>query len=126
MLPSKRREPFDDPDWIFELKWGGVRALAFVDGEEVRLVGQNRRELTPAYPELQALAGQVRARSAVLDGEIIGLGPKGKPDLALLQERLRRLAGQLGGLAGGTPAAHTGGTPALPTAPALHGRESPF
>lgn len=96
MLPSKRREPFDSPDWIFELKWGGVRALAFIEAGTVTLRGQNQRDLTGGYPELQGVAEQVDGRQAVLDGEIVALGPKGRPNLDMLRPRLRYLFSQAG------------------------------
>ena len=91
MLPSRVEHPFDSPDWLFELKWGGVRALAFVQDGGVTLRGQNRRDLTEAYPELQALAAQLQGRSAVLDGEIVALGARGHPNLELLRPRLNLL-----------------------------------
>ncbi len=91
MLPSRAEEPFDSPDWLFELRWGGVRALASIDGGRVELSGQNGADLTDAYPELQALACQLSAHSAVLDGEIVAFGPAGYPDLTRLRSRLNRL-----------------------------------
>lgn len=94
MLPSKRREPFDSPDWIFELKWGGIRALAFIEQGSITLRGQNRGDLTEGYPELQGIATQLDGAQAVLDGEIVGLGPKGRPNLELLRPRLHGLLKQ--------------------------------
>ena len=91
MLPSKRREPFDSKDWIFELKWGGVRALAFIEDGKVTLRGQNQRDLTAGYPELQRMVEQLDGHQGVLDGEIVALGPKGRPNLDLLRPRLRYL-----------------------------------
>lgn len=88
MLPSKRREPFDSKDWIFELKWGGVRTLAFIEGGKVTLRGQNQMDLTGGYPELQGMAEQLDGHQAVLDGEIVALGPKGRPNLELFRPRL--------------------------------------
>lgn len=91
MLPTKATEPFDSPDWLFELKWGGVRALAFIDKGQVVLRGQNRRDLTHAYPELHGLPEQLKGDCAVLDGEIVALSSKGYPDLELLRSRLNLL-----------------------------------
>lgn len=90
MLPVVREEPFDSPDHIFEVKWGGVRAIAVIDGGEVRLHGRNLRELTPLYPELSALAACLQARHAVLDGEIAAWGTEGLPAFDLLRPRLLR------------------------------------
>jgi len=91
MLPSKVSEPFDSPDWLFELKWGGVRALAFVERGKVAILGQNGAELTGAYPELQTLATQLKGTSAVLDGEIVALSADGVPRIELLRQRLDSL-----------------------------------
>lgn len=91
MLASQSSQPFDSPDWLYELKWGGVRTLAFVKEGKVTLRGRNGRDLTDAYPELQSLASQMKGTSAVLDGEIVALGEKGYPRLELLRPRLNLL-----------------------------------
>lgn len=91
MLPTRATEPFDSPDWLFELKWSGVRALAFIDKSKVALYGQNRRDLTDGYPELQGLPAQLKGNNAVLDGEIVALSSKGYPDPELLRPRLNLL-----------------------------------
>jgi bifunctional non-homologous end joining protein LigD len=89
MLPVRIDEPFDSDDHLFELKWGGVRALAFVEGPRLTLVGANGRDITEWYPELQSLPRQVRGRTAVLDGEIVALGKEGYPNFELLRERIQ-------------------------------------
>jgi bifunctional non-homologous end joining protein LigD len=62
---------FDHPDWVFELKHDGFRALAHVDGHQCTLVSR-RRHLYKQFPQLQVeIAHSVRAHSAVLDGEIV-------------------------------------------------------
>ncbi|MPZ23889.1 MAG: hypothetical protein GEU28_10145 [Dehalococcoidia bacterium] len=89
MLPVIADEPFDSPEHIFELKWGGVRALAFIESQSLTLIGANGRDITHWYPELQDLPRQVRSTSAVLDGEIVALGKEGYPDFDLLRERFK-------------------------------------
>ncbi|HEY7269966.1 MAG TPA: hypothetical protein VH951_09080 [Dehalococcoidia bacterium] len=88
MLPSRAEGPFDSRDHIFELKWGGIRALAFVDGARLRLVSQSGREITHWFPELAGMAAQVKGDGVVLDGEIVALGDEDVPDLSLLNARL--------------------------------------
>lgn len=90
MLPVVVEEPFDSPDYIFEVKWGGVRAIARLERGEVRLHGRNLRDLTPLYPELAALARCLRAERAVVDGEIIAWGAEALPAFELLRPRLLR------------------------------------
>lgn len=88
MLPTVVDEPFDSPDHIFEVKWGGVRAIAQVDEGTVRLSGRNLRDLTLLYPELSSLAKCLDAESAVIDGEILAWGTEDMPAFELLRSRL--------------------------------------
>lgn len=77
-----------DEDWAFEMKWDGYRAVAYLDGDDVRLVSRNGKDLTPTFPELvKPLRAAVSARSAVLDGEIVALDRKGRPNFGFLQSR---------------------------------------
>jgi bifunctional non-homologous end joining protein LigD len=77
----------DDEDWAFEMKWDGIRALAYVEDGEVRLVSRNGNDLTNAYPELAELGTLLGPRTAVLDGEIVALH-RGRPDFGRLQSRM--------------------------------------
>jgi bifunctional non-homologous end joining protein LigD len=88
MLASRADEAFDSRDHIFELKWAGIRALAFVEGARLRLLSQSGREITAWFPELTGIVAQVKGDGVMLDGEIVALGPEGEPDLGLLAGRL--------------------------------------
>ncbi len=90
MLPTLIERPFDSSDHIFEVKWGGVRAIATVAEGKVRVHGRNLRDLTPLYPELSALAGCLRGKSAMVDGEIVAWGTEKLPAFELLRPRLLR------------------------------------
>ena len=87
MLAALGGQPFDSPSHIFEVKWDGVRALAFIEGGEVRIQDRYLCEVTALYPELRSLARQAEA-GTVLDGEIVVLDGDGRPELARLRERL--------------------------------------
>ncbi len=87
MLATLVDAPFNDAEWLFEIKWDGYRALAYLDGGDVRLVSRNQNEMTGDYPELAELATHVRARSAILDGEIVALDENGLPSFSLMQQR---------------------------------------
>jgi ATP-dependent DNA ligase len=79
-------EAFDSDEYLFEIKWDGTRALAFADGDGAyRLANRRRVDLTPRYPDLAGL-GRLPA-GTILDGEIVVLGPDGKPDFSALQSR---------------------------------------
>lgn len=77
-------EAFDSDDHLFEVKWDGTRALAFIERGRVRLMNRRRIDLTDRYPELSFLAKL--PSGTILDGEIVVL-KNGKPDFAALQSR---------------------------------------
>jgi bifunctional non-homologous end joining protein LigD len=87
MLASITEEPFDDPNWLFEIKWDGYRAIAFIENGSARLVSRNQNDLTPRYPELRELPKFVKAKNAVLDGEVVVLDDQGRPSFSLMQQR---------------------------------------
>ena len=80
--------PPDDGQWALEMKWDGVRALAYCEGSPVRLVSRTGEDVTAAYPELRGLAAAVGRRDALLDGEVVALGETGWPDFEALQNRM--------------------------------------
>src|SRR3990172_435664 len=92
MLAALGGESFDSPSHIFEVKWDGVRAFAFIEGGAVRIQDRYLRDVTALYPELQALARQTEA-GTVLDGEIVVLNGTGTPELARLRDRLAARGG---------------------------------
>ena len=55
MLARLARRPFDSPDHLYEPKWDGIRALAFVKGGRLRLLSRNSRDITSTFPELADL-----------------------------------------------------------------------
>lgn len=87
MLATSIDEPFDNPDWLFEIKWDGYRAIAFISKGKVRLVSRNQNDLTAQYPELQDIPSYFKADSAILDGEIAALDEQGRSSFSLMQQR---------------------------------------
>ncbi len=87
MLATLVDKPFDNADWLFEIKWDGYRSVAFLDDGKARLVSRNQNEMTSQYPELRDLPEYVRARTAILDGEIVALDEAGHPSFSLMQQR---------------------------------------
>jgi bifunctional non-homologous end joining protein LigD len=83
MLAKLAPQPFSGKDWIFEIKWDGFRAVAYVN-EEFSLRSRNQKELKYNFPELEELSRL--ARNVVLDGEIVVM-KEGKPDFQALLER---------------------------------------
>ena len=81
---ARSGEPFDSEDHLFEIKWDGTRALAFVERGACRLLNRRRLEISERYPELSFLP-KLDA-GTILDGEIVVLRD-GKPDFDLLLSR---------------------------------------
>src|SRR5690242_19745694 len=88
MLATLVEQPFSDPNWLFEIKWDGVRAMAWVANGKVSLRSRNNIDITSRYPELAALPRALAAREAILDGEIVALDARGRGDFQRLQERM--------------------------------------
>ena len=86
MLATLAKEAFDDPDWGFEPKWDGIRAIAMC-GVDTRLVSRNDKDIAVAYPELHDLHDHVVALDAMLDGEIVAF-EAGVPSFQRLQQRM--------------------------------------
>jgi ATP-dependent DNA ligase len=78
-------EPFDVPEYSFELKWDGIRALAAVEQGGWRLWGRQRADCTARYPELDVL-GRWPA-GTLIDGELVACAAAGRPDLPRLLRR---------------------------------------
>jgi len=87
MLASVTEKPFDDPSWLFEIKWDGYRALSFIGNGSIRLVSRNQNDLTPRYPELRVLPQSVKGKSVILDGEVVVLDDQGRSSFSLMQQR---------------------------------------
>jgi bifunctional non-homologous end joining protein LigD len=90
MLATAASELPPDPagDWAYELKWDGVRALAYLHDGGLRLESRNLNDITPRYPELHGLAGALPGHDLVLDGEVVAFDPEGRPSFGLLQTRM--------------------------------------
>jgi len=87
MLASIAEDPFDDPNWLFEIKWDGYRVVSFIENGKVRMVSRNQNDLGPRYPELRELPKLVNANTAILDGEVVVLDEQGRPSFSLMQQR---------------------------------------
>ncbi len=87
MLASLVDAPFDNDDWLFELKWDGYRAICTVDERgKLSLRSRNGNDLLRQFPDLSDLASAFAGRPIVVDGEIVSLDAKGRSDFQRLQE----------------------------------------
>jgi bifunctional non-homologous end joining protein LigD len=87
MLATSVDKPFDSPEWLFEIKWDGYRAISFIADGKVRLVSRNQNDLTSQFAELRKLPESVKAATAVLDGEVVALDEQGRASFSLMQQR---------------------------------------
>ncbi len=94
MLATLVKEPFDHPDWIFEMKWDGYRAIAAVRDGGASLTSRNGISLAGKYPPLVDSLGEFRFE-ALLDGEIVVVDDRGHPHFQMLQDYPRSGKGQL-------------------------------
>jgi bifunctional non-homologous end joining protein LigD len=88
MLARAGLLPRDQEQWGFEIKWDGVRAIAYCEPGSLRLESRNLREITAAYPELVRLGRALGSRRAVLDGEIVAFDADGRPSFSALAQRM--------------------------------------
>jgi bifunctional non-homologous end joining protein LigD len=87
MLARTGELPTDDDRWAYEIKWDGVRALAYAEGGRVRFEARSGRDITPRYPELRELGRALAGREAILDGEVVAFDD-GRPSFQKLQSRM--------------------------------------
>jgi bifunctional non-homologous end joining protein LigD len=88
MLATLSEMPHDEDGWAFEIKWDGVRAIAYCETGRLRLESRNLREITSHYPELRAMAVELGSRDAVLDGEVVAFDDQNRPSFERLQGRM--------------------------------------
>src|SRR5260370_42602997 len=87
MQASSIKKPFDSPDWIFETKLDGYRAIAVIDSAgKSRIWSRNHLPLEPKFPTIADVVNQLNLCSTILDGEIVALDKDGIPRFQLLQQ----------------------------------------
>jgi bifunctional non-homologous end joining protein LigD len=88
MLARAGPLPADEHAWAYEIKWDGVRAIAYSTPGELRLESRNLKTITAQYPELARLNRALGSHEAILDGEIVSFDERGMPSFAALQRRM--------------------------------------
>lgn len=76
------------PDWAYEMKWDGVRAVCYLAGGRAKILSRRGRDVTTSYPEIAEALAEVNVHDAVLDGEIVAPDENGRPSFARLQQRM--------------------------------------
>jgi bifunctional non-homologous end joining protein LigD len=88
MLARAGRLPHDDGRWAYEIKWDGMRAIAYSEPGRLRFESRNLGDLTAGYPDLARLGRALGSHRAVLDGEIVAFDADGRPSFSALQQRM--------------------------------------
>jgi bifunctional non-homologous end joining protein LigD len=87
MLAKERKEPFDDPEWTFEVKLDGIRVIAELENGKARLWSRNNIEITHKFPKIVGSLSAVPRKKTVVDGEVIAFDKDGRPSFDRLLER---------------------------------------
>ncbi len=85
---GKGGHPPSGEDWLYEVKWDGVRAICYIEGGRLRMISRNGNSMERQYPELSILPHHIQAATAIIDGEIVALDDRGLPSFELLQHRI--------------------------------------
>jgi bifunctional non-homologous end joining protein LigD len=88
MLATLTEKAFSDPKWLFEIKWDGVRALAWINKGKLTLRARSGSDITSHYPELAGLPKAFSGHQGILDGEIAVLDRDGRSNFEKLQSRI--------------------------------------
>jgi bifunctional non-homologous end joining protein LigD len=87
MLATLVDEPFNSADWLYEVKWDGFRAVAYLESGQLRLASRNQNDLTAEFPEIMELGKRLKAKTAIVDGEVCALDDEGRPSFSRMQQR---------------------------------------
>jgi bifunctional non-homologous end joining protein LigD len=88
MLATLAEKPFDNDDWLFELKLDGIRAIAVRQGMKLDMWTRNGKDLTRRFPTIAGALAALPVEAVILDGEIVALDENGRAHFQLLQPRI--------------------------------------
>ena len=88
MLATLAEKPFSGRDWLFEIKYDGVRVFAYRERERIELYGRSKERVTERYPEVTRALSALPFTRFLLDGEVIALDESGRPSFQRLQQRM--------------------------------------
>lgn len=94
MLATLVDEPFDDPNWMYEVKWDGYRALSYINKGRADILSRNNKSFNDKYYPLRELLSEWKT-DAVIDGEIVVLNEKGQSNFGHLQNWRSEADGEL-------------------------------
>jgi bifunctional non-homologous end joining protein LigD len=101
--PGELPPPGQDDAWGYEFKWDGVRAISVVEAGTLALWARSGTDITVRYPELSRLPEVLRGHDAIVDGEVVALDARGRPDFGALQGRMHRTGPEVRRMAAAAP-----------------------
>jgi bifunctional non-homologous end joining protein LigD len=101
--PAELPAEAEDARWGYEFKWDGVRAVAYVEGGRLALRSRKGEDITVRYPELSRLPEGLAGHDLVVDGEVVALDERGRPDFGALQNRMHRTGPEVPRMAADKP-----------------------
>jgi bifunctional non-homologous end joining protein LigD len=87
-VPGELPPPAEDAQWRYEMKWDGVRSVAYLRDGDVRLMSRNDLDVSHSYPEILSVPAALAGLDVVLDGELVAFDAAGRPSFGRLQERM--------------------------------------
>jgi bifunctional non-homologous end joining protein LigD len=90
MLATLVDAPFDNDDWLYEIKWDGYRSVIFFNENgkgSIRMVSRNQNDQTADFSELHEVANQLNCERCILDGEIVAVDENGRASFSSIQQR---------------------------------------
>ena len=87
ITPTWRREPFDDPEWLFDFKYDGFRGLCYLEQGRCRLISRNGNVLSHFEALGEQMAGMLEIDEAIIDGEVVAVDETGRPQFYDLLRR---------------------------------------
>src|SRR4051812_19878439 len=93
--PTEAKAPPTGPGWVHEVKWDGFRAQPHLSLGKVTTYSRSGLDWTEQFDTVSDAVTQLKAKSAVLDGEVVVIGPGGKPDFQALRRNLNKHSGEL-------------------------------
>ena len=93
--PTLRKEAPAGPDWIHEIKYDGYRLQLCIDGDDIALHSRKRLTWTSHFAPIVRAAKSIRARQAIIDGEVTVLGATGLPDFQALRRQIGKVSSEV-------------------------------
>src|SRR5690242_17992082 len=90
IIPVARKEPFDDPDWLFEFKYDGFRALCYIEQGRCRFISRRGNILERFSALCEQVWAELEVDDAILDGEVIAADETGRPQFYDLLRRAQK------------------------------------